>query len=223
MDPTHRPHTTTGVALLSAGLLSAGLICVTPTAAPRMIQPTVELAAAEAVSDLAGLGETSAGAAEGDSLMLLDPDFWQLFWYELSNPDAGSAAWLLLVEALEQLPIIGPVMMGFGLLIFPATLLLAQLWYQTAQFFGFEPYPSPAEESGTGLQGVYDAVFAGGTDPALAAGVSTALADVTSVLDLNPSADIDAAIDPTGMADIGMALDLTEIPVLDDILTSLIP
>lgn len=144
MNATLRPCATAAVALLGAGL-----ICVTPVAAPHITQPTIELTAAETVSDLVGSmdAEFTTGAADGDSLMLLDPEFWQLFWYDLTNPDAGSAAWLLLTEGLEELPVIGPIMLSFGALVFPAILLLGGLWSYISNLFDFPPFAAEATEA----------------------------------------------------------------------------
>jgi hypothetical protein len=97
-----------------------------------------------------------------------------------------------------------------------------------------------------------DAALAGVIDPALPAGVSTALGDVTplftdaaavldpttmvqdvsaaldlgaltSVLDLSPMADIGTVLDPAGIVDIGSVLSISTIPDLGEILTSLMP
>jgi hypothetical protein len=268
-----RPYATAGVAVLGAGL-----IYVTPVTAPHIEQRAVDLAAAETLSDLVGpidavvsglgglsgelsgvlpsLGDLSGTFADAlpsaAGLDLLDPAFWELFWFELTDPDAGSAAELLLVGAIEQLPVIGPTLELFGVALFPVILLLAGAWAEISQLLGLDPYAAAAEPLGTGLQGVYDAALAGVIDPALPAGVSTALADitplfsdaaavldpttlvqdlstgldpsaVTSVLDLSPIADIGTVIDPAGLADIGTVLSTSTIPDLGEILTSLIP
>jgi hypothetical protein len=268
-----RPYATAGVAVLGAGL-----IYVTPVTAPHIEQRAVDLAAVETLSDLVGpidavvsslgglsgelsgvlpsLGDLSGTFADAAStstgLDLLDPAFWELFWFELTDPDAGSAAELLLVGAIEQLPVIGPVLVGFGVALFPVILLLAGAWAEISQALGLDPSAAAAEGLGTGLQGVYDAALAGVIDPALPAGVSTALADVTpmfsdaaavldpttlvqdvstaldpsavtSVLDLNPITDIGTVIDPAGIADIGTLLSTSTIPDLGEILAGLIP
>jgi hypothetical protein len=49
------------------------------------------------------------------------------------------------------------------------------------------------------------------------------LLSVTSVLDLNPIADIGTVVDPAGLADIGTLLSTSTIPDLGEILRSLIP
>jgi hypothetical protein len=202
------------------------------------------------LGDLSGTFADAASTSTG--LDLLDPAFWELFWYDLTDPSSGSAAELLLVGAIEQLPVIGPLLVGFGVALFPVILLLAYAWTEISQALGLDPSAAAAEGLGTGLQGVYDAALAGVIDPALPAGVSTALGDVTpvfsdaaavldpttlvqdvstaldpsavtSVLDLNPIADIGTVIDPAGIADIGTLLSTSTIPDLGEILTSLIP
>jgi hypothetical protein len=264
MQPALRPYATAGVAVLGAGL-----ICVTPVTAPRIEQRTVELAAAEDMMDLvnpidAGFSAlTGAGGSALTSvtdalpaaadLELLDPAFWQTFWNALLDPNAGEAPGLLLTGALEQLPVIGPLLEGFGLfVVFPVSLLLAYAWSEIAPLLGLGAYAAAAEPLATSLQGIYDAALAAVTDPAVPAGVSTALADVTplfsdaaavldpttlvqdlgtaldpgvltSVLDLNPIADIGAVVDPSGLADIGTVLSTSTIPDLGEILTSLMP
>ena len=264
MQLARRPYATAGVAVLGASL-----ICVTPVTAPRIEQRTVELAAAEDIVDLvnpidaafsaltgaggsalASVTDALPGAAD---LQLLDPAFWELFWFELTDPDAGSAAELLLVGAIEQLPVIGPLLESFGLfVVFPVSLLLAYAWSEIAPLFGLGAYAAAAEPLGTGLQGIYEAALAAVSDSAVPAGVSAALADVTSVfgdaaavldpatlvqdlgtaldpsvltsvLDLNPIADIGAVLDPAGLADVGTVLSTSTIPDLGEILTSLIP
>jgi hypothetical protein len=256
-----RPYATAGVAVLGAGL-----IYVTPVTAPHIEQRAVDLAAAETLSDLGGpidavvsslgglsgelsgvlpsLGDLSGTFADAAStsagLELLDPEFWQQFWNALLDPNAGESPELLLVGAIEQLPVIGPTLELFGVALFPVILLLAGAWAEISQLLGLDPYGAAAEPLGTGLQGVYDAALAGVIDPALPAGVSTDLGDITalfsdaagvldpttlvqdvstaldpsaltSILDLNPIADIGTVVDPAGIADIGT------------ILTSLIP
>jgi hypothetical protein len=232
-----RPHAIVGVAVLGAGLIS-----VTPMTTPHIERHTVNLVAAEDIIDV--LNPVDAGFSTvmgaGDSaltsvsdalpaaadLQLLDPAFWELFWFELTDPDAGSAAELLLVGAIEQLPVIGPLMVGFGGALFLGFLLLADAWSVISQALGFEPY------------GV-DAALAGVIDPALPAGVSTTLADltplfsdaaavldpsaVTSILDLSPISDVGTGIDPAVIADIGTVLSTTSIPDLGEVLTTLIP
>jgi hypothetical protein len=266
------------VSAASVAVLGAGLIYVTPVAAPHIAQRAVQLAAAETLSDVVGSLETginSLGGLSGElsgllptlgdlsgtfadaassqaTLELLDPVFWQEFWNALLNPNVGESAWLMLTGALEQLPVIGPLLEGFGLfVVFPVSLLLAYGWSLISEALGIPPYAAAAAEGlGTGLQGVYDAAVAGVIDPALPAGVSTALTDITSVfsdvagaldptalvqdvtmdpsaltsvLDLTPIADMGTVVDPGGFADIGASLSIGTIPDLGGILTSLIP
>jgi hypothetical protein len=110
-------------------LIGAGLIQVTPVVAPHVERRGVDLAAVESLSDvLPSLSDLSGPLADGASsqaaLELLDPAFWQLFFYDLSNPDSGDAAGLLLTGAVEQLPVIGPILWSFaGLVVLPVTLL----------------------------------------------------------------------------------------------------
>jgi hypothetical protein len=198
-----RPYATTGVAVLGAGL-----ICVTPTTAPHIEQRTVELAAAEDIS-----GAFADALPSATDLQLLDPAFWELFWFELTDPDAGSAAELLLVGAIEQLPVIGPFLESFGLfVVFPVSLLLAYAWSEIAPLLGLGTGAAAAEGLGTGLQGVYDSALAGVIDPAVPAGVSTALADVTPVFSdaagvLDPTTlvqDVSAALEPSVLTSVLM-------------------
>jgi hypothetical protein len=256
-------------AVVGVAVLGAGLIYVTPTPRPHTEQRAVGLAAAEDMIDLLNAGDagfstltgaggsglasvtdaiSSGGGALGAEvsgalpgaadLELLDPAFWELFWFELTDPDAGSAAELLLVGAIEQLPVIGPLLVGFGVALFPITLLLAYAWSEISQLLGFDPSAVAAESLGTGLQGVYD--VAGVIDPALSAGVSTALADLPPLFinaagTLDPTTlvqDVSTAVQPTFLtsvldltpiADIGTLLSNSTIPDLGEILTSLIP
>lgn len=245
-----RPYATAGVAVLGAGL-----IYVTPTTAPHIEQHTVNLAAAEDIMDLvnpvdagfstltgadgsalasvtdalaSGGGALSAEVSDALSsaadLQLLDPAFWGMFWNALIDP-SGESPWLLLTGAIEELPVIGPLLEGFGLfVVFPVSLILAGVWAEISQLLGLDPSAAAAEGLATGLQGVYDA--AGLLDPTtLVQDVSTALdpSVLTSVLDLNPIADIGAVVDPSGLADIGTVLSTSTIPDLGEILTSLIP
>ena len=257
------PYAAAGVAVLGAGL-----IYVTPVTAPHIAQRAVHLASAEDIIDLVNpidAGVSALTGAGGSALAsvtdalpgaadleLLDPAFWEMFWNALIDP-SGESASLLLTGALEQLPVIGPALESFGLfVVFPVSLLLAYAWSEIAPLFGLGAGAAAAEPLGTGLQGVYDAALAGVIDPAVPAGVSTALADVTplfsdaagaldpttvvqdlstaldpsvvmSVLDLNPIADLGTVLDPGGLADIGTMLSTSTIPDLGEIFTSLIP
>jgi hypothetical protein len=199
-------------------------------------------------SALASVTDALPGAAD---LQLLDPAFWEMFWNALIDP-SGESPELLLVGAIEELPVVGPLLVGFGVALFPVILLVAGAWAEISQALGLDPSAAAAEDLGTGLQGVYDSALAGVIDPAVPAGVSTALADVTpvfgdaagvldpatlvqdlgtaldpsvltSALDLNPIADVGAVVDPSGFADIGTVLSTSTIPDLGEILTSLFP
>jgi hypothetical protein len=233
-----RPYATAGVAVLGASL-----IYVTPVTAPHIEQRAVGLAAAEdlidlvgptdaAVSSLGGLsGELSGvlpslgdlsgtfadAASSAPDLELLDPAFWELFWNALIDP-SGESPELLLVGAIEQLPVIGPTLESFGFALFPVILLLADAWTEISQALGFDPSAAAAEGLGTGVQGVDDAALAGVIDPALPAGVSTALADLPPLF-----GDAAGVLDPAGGADIATILSASTIPDLGEILTSLTP
>jgi hypothetical protein len=230
------PYAAAGVAVLGAGL-----IYVTPVTAPHIAQRAVHLASAEDIIDLvnpidAGVSAlTGAGGSAlasvtdalpgaGD-LQLLAPAFWEMFWNALIDP-SGESPELLLVGAIEQLPVIGPLLESFGLfVVFPVSLLLAYAWSEIAPLLGLGTGAAAAEDLGIGLQGVYDSAL-GVLDPSiLVQDVSTALdpSAVTSVLDLNPIADIGTVVDPSGLADIGTVLSTSTIPDLGEILTSLMP
>ncbi|MCV7277223.1 hypothetical protein [Mycolicibacter arupensis] len=200
MRPTLRPFVTAGVAVLGGGLIS-----VTPIAAPAAHPPAVALAAAEVPGDLAGLvGGTWADAATSEAtLALLDPEFWQMFWADLFNPDAGSAAWLDLVGAIEELPLIGPLLWGVGLfVVFPGALLLAYLWSQIAPSFD-----SPQ--------------FAAAADAAVAFDPSSLIHDVSAMLD--PGV-LTSGLDLTSVVDVGAVFDPdASLPDLGGILAGLIP
>jgi hypothetical protein len=164
--------------------------------------------------------EVSDALPNAADLELLDPAFWELFWFELTDPDAGSAAELLLVGAIEQLPVIGPLLVGFGVALFPVILLLADAWSEISQALGFDPSAAAAEGLGTGVSTALADLTplfsdaAGVLDPtSLFQDVSTAfdLNAVTTVLDLNP------------IADIGTVLSTSTIPDLGEILTNLMP
>jgi hypothetical protein len=102
-----------------------------------------------------------------------------MFWNALIDP-SGESPEMLLVGALEQLPVIGPALELFGVALFPVILVLAGAWAEISQLLG-GPYAAAAEPLGSGLQGVYDAALAEVIGPAVPAGVSTALADVTPI------------------------------------------
>jgi hypothetical protein len=246
------------VSAAGVAILSAGLIYVTPHATPHLERRAVQLVATEDFTELFSpiAGEFSAvlptlsdvsgtfadGASSAADLELLDPAFWQDFWNALLDPDAGSAAWGMLTEALEQLPVIGPLMVGLGGVEFLLFLLFGTIWTEIADALGIEPYAVDA--AAAALPGVID--------PALSTGFGTALADVgtlfndavavldpatlvqdvstaldpaaaLSALDFNPIADMSTVIDPALLTDIGTMLSTGAIPDLVEMLTSLIP
>ena len=246
-----RPYAIVGVAVLGAGL-----IYVTPTTTPRIEQRAVELAAAEDLIDLvnpldggfsaligaggSALASVSDALPSAADLQLLDPAFWDMLWNALLDPNAGESPWLLLTGAIEELPVIGPALELFGVALFPVILVLAGVWSEIAQALGIDPYAAAAEGLGAGVQGVSDAALAGVVDPALAAEVSTPLADLAPMFSdaaavLDPTSlvqDVSTALDPSVLtsaldlnpiADIGTVLSTSTIPDLGEILTSLIP
>jgi hypothetical protein len=199
--------------MASVAVLGAGLIYVTPVAAPTIERRAVELAAAGDLLDLvnptdAGLSPLIAealtsggGALSADSVdyQLLDPAFWQEFWFALLNPNVGESPWLMLTGALEQLPVVGPLLEGFGLfVVFPASLLLAYGWSLIAEALGIPPYAAAAEE--------------------LPAAVSTAMADIAPLF-----TDAAAVLDPSAIADLGTMFDPAAVADMGQVLTSLIP
>jgi hypothetical protein len=261
-----RPYATAGVAVLGAGLIyvtpaTAPRIeqrAVDLAAAEDIIDlvnpidagfSTLTGAGGSALASVTDALTSGGGALSAEvsdalpsaaDLELLDPAFWELFWFQLTDPDAGSAAELLLVGAIEQLPVIGPLLVGFGVALFPVILLVADAWSEISQALGFDPSAAAAEGLGTGLQGVYDTALAGVIDPAVPAGVSTAQADITPLFSdaagvLDPTTlvqDVSTALDPSVLtsvldlnpiADIGTVLSTSTIPDLGEILTSLIP
>jgi hypothetical protein len=254
-----RPYATVGVAVLGAGLIYV-TPTTTPRIEQRAVElaaaeDIIDLvnpidagfstfigtggSALASVTDALTSGGGALGAEVGDALpsaadlQLLDPAFWELFWFELTDPDAGSAAELLLVGAIEQLPVIGPLLEGFGLfVVFPVSLLLAYAWSEISQLLGIEPFAAAAEGLPAGVSAALADLTplfsdaAGVLDPTtLVQDVGTALdpSVLTSVLDLNPIADIGTVIDPAAIADLGTVLSTSTIPDLGEVLTSLIP
>src|SRR6202043_297086 len=78
--------------------------------------------------------DVSDALSSAADLQLLDPAFWDMFWNALIDPNVGESPWLLLTGAIEQLPVIGPLLEGFGLfVVFPVSLLLAYAWSEISQ------------------------------------------------------------------------------------------
>ncbi len=188
--------------------------------------------------------EVSDALPSATDLQLLDPAFWDMFWSALIDPNAGESPWLLLTGAIEELPVIGPALELFGVALFPVILVLAGVWAEISQLLGIEPYAAAAEALPAGVSTALADLTplfsdaAGVLDPtSLVQDVSTALdpSVLTSVLDLNPIADIGTVVDPAVLADIGTAIDpaaiadlgtvlsTSTIPDLGEVLTSLIP
>ena len=205
-----RPYATAGVVVLGAGL-----IYVTPAAAPHIEQHTVNLAAAEDIMDLvnpvdAGFSTlTGVGGSLWDSVTdALAPEGGALS-SEISGvlPSLGDLSGTL-ADAADSTDFWGQLEAYFGSLVFLGALVLAG-------FIG-------------GLQEIWeDILTALGIQPAsaLTAAATEALdpSALTSALDVNPLADIGTAFDPTALADIGTVLSTSAIPDLGEFLTSLIP
>jgi hypothetical protein len=189
--------------------------------------------------------DVSDALSSAADLQLLDPAFWDMFWNALIDPNVGESPWLLLTGAIEQLPVIGPLLEGFGLfVVFPVSLLLAYAWSEISQLLGIEPFAAAAEGLPAGVSTALADLTplfseaAGALDPtSLVQDVSTVLDPgvLTSVLDLNPIADIGTVVDPAVLADIGTVIDpaaiadlgtvlsTSTIPDLGGVVTSLIP
>lgn len=228
MERALRLCATAGVAVVGAGLIYVTPV-VSPTIERRAVQLVAAEDILDLVNPLdAGLspltgadGSALASAADalnasggalsaavGDALpnpadsidyQLLDPAFWQDFWYALLNPNVGESPWLMLTGALEQLPVIGPLMAGFGVfVVLPVSLLLAYGWSLIAEPLGLPPYGAAVEE--------------------LPAAVSTAMADITPLF-----SDAPAMLDPGAIADFGTMLDPAAVADMGQVLTSLIP
>jgi hypothetical protein len=219
-----RPYATAGVVVVVVG---AGLIYVTPAAAPHIEQRTVELAATETLSDLVGPFDAVASSLGGVGGSLWDsvtdalaPEGGALS-SELSGvlPSLGDLSGTL-ADAADSTDFWGQLEAYFGGLVFLGALLLAG-------FIG-------------GLQEIWEEILTAlGIQPAsaLTAAATEALdpGALTSALDLNPLADIGTAFDPAALADIGTAFDpaaladigtvlsTSAIPDLGGIVTSLIP
>lgn len=226
MQLSLRPCVTVGVTVIAAGLIH-----VTPPAAPDIGQPTVALAAAWDVIDVVGPIDTAAGSLGGvvdvpvpspayvDTPSYLDPGFWQYWWTSLwtTNP---IDSWFMLINALVEIPIIGPVFSVVGLLSFV-------LW-----FFG--PHPAVADDLVTGLENPYDSATPDVSDPVLLTGAASALGDSPDIDDVltavvgvaamsepaamldDPSTIVDLAalisiVDPDATADLAAVLDPTEV------------
>lgn len=209
----------------------------------------VEALSAELSSALPSPGDFSGALADGlpslaagDIPGFFDPNFWEEFWYALSEV-GPSGAYLVLMGAITQLPVIGPILQAFGLfVVWPATLLSWWVWSQIEDFFGIDPYASAAEGLATDLQ----AVDLGAIDPP-----GTALGDMallfsgtaemdfttlvqdlnealdpsalTSILDPSAIAGPESVVDPAAIADVGELMSTGLIPDIGELLSGLIP
>jgi hypothetical protein len=227
------------VSAASVAVLGAGLIHVTPVAAPHIEQLAVQLDAAETLSDLVGpvdtvvsslgglsaelngvlpsLGDISGtladAASSADPLMILDPAFWQQLGADLLDPTtSGNVGWML-TDALAQLPVIGPFFGALALTEIFLSLALVEVWNQIADALGIQPAAAAAEGLGTGLQALSDTALAGVIDPALPASVTTGLADITPLF-----SDAVAVLDPSAVVqDISTAMDPSALTSLLDL------
>jgi hypothetical protein len=223
----------------SIAVLGAGLIYVTPVAAPHIEQRAIHLAAAETLGDLVGpvdavasslsglgadlsgvlssLGDLSgtftdaASALPADTLELFDPAFWQQFWADLLDPNTGATAWSMLTDAVQQLLVVS------GAYIFAVTFwgtaYLVSILQEIAQTLGIQPFAAAAEGLGSGWQGVSDTALAGVIDPALPASATTGLADITSLF-----SDAAAVLDPTTLfQDLSTAFDASALTSILDL------
>jgi|GEM_PF-6030997 len=197
-----RPSVIAGVAVIGAGLIH-----VTPVAAPISVERAVELAAVTDSIDLVGpvdgLASELPNPADWNLPTYLDSVFWQEWWDELT---AGNyvATWWMLINAGAELPIIGPVFSVIGLTSFFGPIVLASLWHQIEVLFGFDANPAVADAMGP--LGDSAALV---LDPGV----------VTSILEPGAMGELGAVFDPAGVADIATLPS----PELEDVLTSLMP
>jgi hypothetical protein len=219
-----RPYATAGVVVVGAGL-----IYVTPAAAPHIEQRTgtVELAATETLGDLVGPFDAVASSLGG-----VGGSLWDSVTDALA-PEGGA----LSSELGGVLPSLGDLS---GTLADAAD--STDFWGQVEAFFGSLVFLGALVFAGFlgGLQTIWEELLTAlGIEPASAlTAAATEVLDpsaLTSALDLNPLADIGTAFDPAVLADIGPAFDpavladigtvlsTSAIPDLGGILTSLIP
>jgi hypothetical protein len=231
-----RPYATAGVVVVGAGL-----IYVTPVAAPHIEQRAVHLASTETLSDLVGPFDAVASSLGG-----VGGSLWDSVTDALA-PEGGA----LSSELSGVLPSLGDLSgtsadaadsTGLTDLWTLLGALFDTSWPQWEQFFG--PIILVGGIFLGGFVGTLESIWAEiltalGIQPAsaLTAAATEAFdpSALTSALDLNPLADIGTAFDPAAMADIGTAFDpavladigtvlsTSAIPDLGGILTSLIP
>ncbi|WP_276759319.1 hypothetical protein [Mycolicibacter arupensis] len=132
-------------------VLGAGLIYLPPPPATGIGQPSVALAAAWDIVDVAGPIDAAVSGfvdlpvpspADDDMPVYLDPEFWDLWWSSLwtINP---VISWLVLVNVLSEIPIIGPAFTVVALLSYIPLL--------------FGPHMAVADGWATGLGAGFDA------------------------------------------------------------------
>ncbi|MEB3024019.1 hypothetical protein [[Mycobacterium] crassicus] len=222
MQLTIRPMVPLGVAVIGAGLIQ-----VTPLAAPTAGNRGVELAAAVDSIDLVSpvdalvtgawtagvgvstdaLGSELPNPADMDLPTYLDPQFWQAVWGELTTGDVVGV-WYMLINAGAEIPLIGPIFSFLGIASFLLPFLLAPFLPHSAEFSGLEANPAAAD--GVGVLG-----------DSAAHDVDTGA--VMSILDPGATGDLGTAFDPAGVAGIATLPDTSPIPDLDGVLTSLVP
>jgi hypothetical protein len=216
-----RPYVTAGVAVLGAGL-----IYVTPVAAPNVQQRAVELAAAGEVIDLLSPIDTVVGNLGGAGGSLWDSvtdalvpeaealngglsgavsslgDLNETFADGLpsmasaDSVDVWQQLWLQFYDAV--IPIVGPIEL-VGLILLGNVILYADWFFQTIYddiVGALGGASAPAVTEALGL-GTFTAAATEALD----------LSALPSVLDLNPIADIGTVVDPAAIADIGTAID----------------
>ena len=189
-----RPYATAGVVVVGAGL-----IYVTPVAAPRVEPPRVHLAATETLIDLVDPFEAAASSLGGVGGSL---------WDSVSGVLAPEGA-ALGSEFSGVLPSLGDLSGTFA-----DAADSTDFWTQVEAFFG------PIILFGGILLGGFIGILEGFWEEILAAlGIQPASAltaaatevldpsALVSALDLNPLADIGTAFDPAALADIGTAFD----------------
>ncbi len=227
------------ISAAGVAVVGASLIHVTPSAAPRINQRAIDLAAAEtliagpvdaAVSGLGGASGslwnwvTEALSADGEALGG-DVSGALSSMGDVSGPLANGLSSVVGADSVDfwqtlwqqfydaVIPIVGPIEL-VGSIFLGGAILYADWFVQTI-------YDEIVSAFGGSAPAISEAM-----DPnALTAAATEALdpSSWTSTLDLNPVADVGAAVDPAEIADIGMLLSTNTIPDLGGLLTSLIP
>ena len=219
-----RPYAIAGVVVVGAGL-----ICVTPLAAPHIEQRTVHLAAIEtlidpvgpvdaAASSLGGVGGSlfdsltgalaPEGGALGSELSGVLPSLADLSGTFADAADStGTDFWSQVEAFFGGTFLIGLIVFGDIVGIFET------LWNTLLGDLGIQP--------ASALTGaVADAMDASALVSALDL---NALADIGTAFDPAVLADVGTAFDPAVLADIGQVLTTSAMPDVGAVLASLIP